>query len=89
MYELNKLFGKIMSKIEKLIKKIFNGSCISYAEAEKILLHLNFELDICGSHHVFRQKGYAKAISIKRRAELLPYQAHDLKRILLEHDYEK
>ncbi len=61
-----------MSKIEKLIQKILNGQSTSYEEAEKLLIRLGFDLNIRGSHHVFRKNGYLKTISIKRRAELLP-----------------
>ncbi len=77
-----------MSKLEKLIAKILNGSSVSYADAEKILLHLGFDLSISSSHHIFRKNNYVQTISIKKRKDLAPYQIHDLKRVLKDHGYE-
>lgn len=76
-----------MSKIEKLIQKILNGQSVSYEEAEKLLIRLGFDLNVRGSHHVFRKNGYAKNISLKRRSELLAYQLEDLKEVLKDHGY--
>ena len=76
-----------MGTLDKLIKKVFNGSQVSYKEAERILLNLGFDLEICGSHHVFRKQGYNKTLSIKRRTQLLSYQVKDLKEVLIHHGY--
>jgi predicted RNA binding protein YcfA (HicA-like mRNA interferase family) len=76
-----------MSKLEKLIEKILQGRNISYDDAEKILLKLGFDVEVCGSHHVFRKKGYIKNVSIKRRTQLLPYQLRELKEVLRDHGY--
>lgn len=62
-----------MSKFEKLIQKILAGKNISYADAENILLHLDFQLKIHGSHHNFRKPQYHRTLSIKRRSQLLSY----------------
>lgn len=76
-----------MSKIEKLVKKILSGQSVSYDEVEKLLLRLGFDLNVRGSHHVFRKNGYGKNISLKRRSELLAYQLEDLKEVLKDHGY--
>jgi len=76
-----------MSKIEKLIQKILKGQSISYEEAEKLLIRLGFDLNISGSHHIFRKKGYIRNISLKRRSELLPYRLEDLQEVLKDHGY--
>jgi predicted RNA binding protein YcfA (HicA-like mRNA interferase family) len=78
-----------MSKLEKLIEKVFAGRNVSYNEAEIMLLRLGFEVEVKGSHHIFRKKGYIKTISIKRRVELLPYQLRDLKEVLRDHEKEE
>ncbi len=78
-----------MSKIDKLIKRIFGGQTVSYDEAEKLLFSLGFVMKSEGSHHVFRRKGYGKNISIKKRPELFPYQLKDLKEVLKDHGYPK
>ncbi|MCB1135495.1 MAG: type II toxin-antitoxin system HicA family toxin, partial [Chlamydiia bacterium] len=59
---------------EKLIARILNNQSISYDEAEKLLQGLGFELEVRGSHHVFRKIGYQWNVTLKRRRELLPYQ---------------
>ena len=75
-----------MSKLEKLIQKIFARQQVSYSDAEKILLGLGYELKIRGSHHVFRKDGY-KHVTIKTRPQLLPYQLKDLEEALKDHGY--
>jgi hypothetical protein len=45
-----------VSKIAKLIDKILNGKNISYQEAENLLLGLDFQLKIRGSHHNLGKK---------------------------------
>ncbi len=55
-----------MSKLQKLVQKILDGRDISYDEAEGLLLKMGFQLEIRGSHHIFRKKGYLRNISIKR-----------------------
>lgn len=76
-----------MSKFEKLLQKILKGNNVSYAEAENVLLHLGFQLNIRGSHHVFRKPQYHQTISIKKRSQLLSYQIDDLKEVLKNHGY--
>ena len=76
-----------MTRREKLIQKILCGRDISYKDAENILLNLGFELDISGSHHVFRKAGYQKTVCIKRRPQLLAYQINDLREVLKDHGH--
>lgn len=78
-----------MSSEEKLIQKILSGRSISYKDAEKILLKLNFDLKIAASHHIFRKKGYSVNVSLKKRAELLSYQIKILQEVLEDHGYKK
>ncbi len=76
-----------MSKLQKLIEKVLQGRNVSYEEAENLLRKLGFELEIRGSHHIFRKKGYHRNVSIKRRTELLPYQIRELKEVLTDYGY--
>ena len=76
-----------MSKLEKLIQKIIDERAISYEEAENLLKKLGFDVDIRGSHHIFRKEGYLRNISLKRRSQLLPYQLKLLKEIIKDHGY--
>jgi hypothetical protein len=84
------LFGtSTLSKIEKLIEKIFVEGQVSYNDAERILLYLGFDLETSSSHYIFRKVHYVKTISIKNRSQLLPYQIKILRKVLLDHGYEK
>lgn len=75
-----------MSKIEKLIQKIFDRQQVSYSDAETILFGLGYELKVRGSHHVFRKDGH-KHVTIKKRPQLLSYQLKDLEEVLKDHGY--
>ena len=76
-----------MSKLEKLIEKILNGKNVSYDDARKLLEHLGFDLSSRASHHIFRKPQYHRALSIKKRPQLLAYQIDDLKEVLKDHGY--
>jgi hypothetical protein len=76
-----------MTKRDKLILKIKENRNVSYDEAESVLLNLGFDVEITGSHHIFRKNGYHKNISLKIRAELKRYQLKLLQEVLEEHGY--
>ena len=78
-----------MSAFDKLIKKIFSNSNVSYKEAEKLLINLGFEFKVKGSHHVFRKKDYPSNITLKKRKELYSYQINELKQVLIDHGYKE
>ncbi len=76
-----------MGTLDKLIQKILNGKKISYKEAERILLSLDFKVKVTGSHHVFRKARTKYNISLKKRKQLLPYQIKMLRGMLISHGY--
>ena len=76
-----------MSKLQKLAQKILDGRDVSYDEVEGLLFKMGFRLEIRGSHHIFRKKGYLRNISIKRRTQLLRYQIADIREVLRDHGY--
>lgn len=78
-----------MSKIEKIIFRIFSDSSVTYDEAERILFFLDFSLRVKGSHHIFDKEGYPLNIAVKKRKELRHYQINDLRKILRDHGYGK
>lgn len=78
-----------MTTREKLHQKIFSNSCVSYDDAEKILLSLGFKITIRGSHHVFRKAGFQQNISLKKRSQLRPYQIKLLQEVLIAHGYKE
>lgn len=55
-----------MSTLDKLIKKVFAETTISYDDAERILLALDFNIKISSSHHIFRKMGHLPVV-LKRR----------------------
>lgn len=75
-----------MSILEKLINKIFHGTNISFAEAEKLLFYFGYVVSIEGSHYRYRKKGYRQII-LKRRSQLKPYQIKELQEVLTSHGY--
>jgi hypothetical protein len=81
--------GWVMSSEEKIIQKIFEGRKVSYKDVERVLLNLGFELNIKGSHHIFRKKGCFYNISLKRRSELVRYQIKIVQEVLEDHGYTK
>jgi predicted RNA binding protein YcfA (HicA-like mRNA interferase family) len=78
-----------VSSFDKLIAQVLSGKNLSYKDAERILFKLHFELSVSGSHHIFRKDGYARAVSIKKRPELLGYQVKLLQEVLKDHGYVK
>ena len=60
---------------------------VSYEEAETLLEYLGFSVEVSGSHHVFRKKGYPLNVSLKIRAELKSYQIKLLQEVLEQHGY--
>ncbi len=60
-----------MGDKEKIIRKIYNYSSVSFDEAEKLLLNLGFNLHMRGSHHIFKKAGFELHVSLKKRPELL------------------
>ena len=75
-----------MSKIDKLIQKIYSDTAISYDEIERILLKLGYKLTVKGSHHTFRKTGNL-SITMKKRKRLLGYQVKEIKEALKDHGY--
>lgn len=78
-----------MSSYDKLIAKILASRNISYKDAEKILIGLDFELSVTGSHHIFRKKRYHRTVTLKRRSELLQYQIKLIQEVLKDHGFDE
>lgn len=60
-----------MSKLEKLIQRIIDERAVSYEEAENLLLKFGFNVDVRGSHHVFRKDGCLNIIKASLAAVTL------------------
>jgi len=81
-----------MGKYEKLIKQIVGGMAdanISFNELCNLLTHLNFEMRISGSHHLFRKVGVEEKINLQKDGnKAKPYQVKQVRYILLKYKIE-
>ena len=65
-----------MSKRDKLIKKILDGACITFAEAEKLLIDLGYTSEFPqsgSSHKTFRKSGCDKITLVATQKPLKKY----------------
>ena len=77
-----------MTKREKLLAKILSGRAdanIPFDPTEALLESLGFELRIRGSHHVFRKGDYFVDLQPTSGRKLKPYQAKQLREVLLQY----
>jgi hypothetical protein len=66
-----------MTKRDKLIQKILTDKIVSFEDADKILIFLDYipETPKSGSSHItYRKDPLAKITLVKNRKELKPYQ---------------
>lgn len=71
-----------MSKIDKLLNKLYNGSVLSIDEASKLLENIGYAKAVPpkGSSHItFRKEGTDPITLVKNRKELLDYQIKMIK----------
>ncbi len=71
-----------MSKFEKLLQKLYNGSVISFDNACKLLENIGYtqsETQNGTSHITFRKEGTNPITLTKNRKELLDYQIKMIK----------
>jgi hypothetical protein len=78
-----------MGKYEKLIKKIVFGSSdknIEFDELYNLLLKLDFQVRIKGSHHNFSRKGIIEKINIQKDGNLAKaYQVRQVRNIIIKY----
>ncbi len=69
-----------MTKTQKLIQKILTGKSdanIKFTDLYNLLLSLNFDVRIKGSHHIFRKEGIEEKINLQKDDKnAKPYQVH-------------
>ncbi|MDO9140983.1 MAG: type II toxin-antitoxin system HicA family toxin [Methylobacter sp.] len=78
-----------MGSLDKLILKILSGvsdANIGFDELCNILINLDFDLRIKGSHHVFRKNGVEEKINLQKEgAKAKPYQVRQVRNILVKY----
>lgn len=81
--------GKIMTKREKLIAKILQGSSdtnITFDDLCELMRSFDFEERIRGSHHVFTRDDIEEIINIQPRGSLAkPYQVKQVRGIIISY----
>jgi len=78
-----------MAKFEKLATKILQGRSdanIRFEELRSLLINLEFEERVRGSHHIFRRPDVEERLNLQREgANAKPYQVRQVRAILLKY----
>ncbi len=75
-----------MGKYDKLIFQILHGlsdANIAFEDLVSLLTHLDFEMRVRGSHHMFRKAGIAEKINLQRQgAKAKSYQVKQVREVI-------
>jgi predicted RNA binding protein YcfA (HicA-like mRNA interferase family) len=78
-----------MGKHDKLLFQILRAlsdANIGFDEMCSLLKHLEFEVRIRGSHHIFRKAGVAEKINLQKDgAKVKSYQVRQVRSVILKH----
>jgi predicted RNA binding protein YcfA (HicA-like mRNA interferase family) len=78
-----------MSKFDKLVMKILSGQSdnnIEFAELIKLLLQLNFEERIKGSHHIYYNEKIEEIINLQpQQQKAKPYQVKQVRNLIIKY----
>lgn len=79
-----------MSKRDKLIQKIMSGTCITFAEAERLLTDLGYDSEFPqggSSHKTFRKTGCAKITLVATQKPLKKYAIKMIQEALIKEGF--
>ena len=78
-----------MVKHDKTLVKILRGwsdANIGFDDLRGLLLHLEFEERVRGSHHIFFQTGVEELINLQRSgSKAKPYQVRQVRAVITRH----
>ena len=78
-----------MVKHEKTLVKVLRGGSdanIGFDDLRGLLLHLEFEERVRGSHHIFFKSGIEELINVQRSgSKAKPYQVKQVRAVLTRH----
>jgi hypothetical protein len=78
-----------MGNLDKLLQKILNGKAdanIHFTDLCGLLMHLDFEERIKGSHHIFRKSGIEEKINLQKDGNTAkPYQVRQVRQVILKY----
>ena len=78
-----------MARRDKLLDRILRGTSdanIPFDELCRLLVHLEFEERVRGSHHIFTKDGVEEIINLQSRgSKAKPYQVKQVRGIVLKY----
>lgn len=78
-----------MGKYEKLILQILSGSSdanINFNDLVNLMLKMNFDKRVSGSHHTLRKAGIIEKINLQKEGnKAKPYQVRQVRNIILKY----
>ena len=78
-----------MARYDKLLLRILQGQSdanIAFDDLRQLLLYLEFEERIRGSHHLFRKQGIEEKLNLQRDGnKAKPYQVRQVRNVILKY----
>lgn len=78
-----------MARYDKLLLRILQGQSdanITFDDLRQLLLYLEFEERIRGSHHLFRKQGIEEKLNLQRDGnKAKPYQVRQVRNVILKY----
>lgn len=78
-----------MAKFDKIISRILKGTSdanINFNDLRNMLLHLNFNERVKGSHHIFWKENIIVILNLQPKgSKVKPYQVKQVRNILLKY----
>ncbi|OIO02821.1 toxin HicA [Candidatus Desantisbacteria bacterium CG02_land_8_20_14_3_00_49_13] len=78
-----------MTQYKKLLAKILQGSSdanIAFTEIRQLLISLDFDERIRGSHHIFTKDDIVEILNLQTKgAKAKPYQVKQIRNIILKY----
>ncbi len=78
-----------MGKYDKLIFQILRGlsdANIAFNDLVSLLKHLEFDMRIKGSHHIFRKNNVIEKINLQKEGnKAKPYQVRQVRKVIVKY----
>lgn len=75
--------------MDKVLERVLSGASdanIRFDDLCQLLRSLNFEMRVCGGHHIFRKAGVEEKINLQREgSEAKPYQVRQVRTVILKY----
>ena len=78
-----------MGRLEKLLLSLLSGvvdANLAFDDLRRVLLGLNFDERVRGSHHIFTRADVAEILNLQeRRGQAKPYQVKQVRDVILQY----